>query len=334
MKVTIKDIARLAGVSTTTVSRIINNKYDSVGEETKEKVLNLIKELNYKPSSIARSMVTKKTKTIGLILPDISNSFFPNLARGIEDYSISKGYSALLCNSDNNLEKENLYIDTLIEKNVDGIIITTSYTWSEESFKKIRDNGIPLVVLDRINNSNDIYNVYTKSTDGAYSAIKYLIENNHRKIGCITGPLEFEISNLRLEGYKKALKDSGINYAEEYVREADFKIELGKKCALDLLRETDVTAVFACNDMMAIGVYQACKELKLKIPKDISVVGFDNIDISELVNPPLTTVNQNMYSMGKEAAKMLINIIEDLEVEEKNKELKAELVIRESVNKI
>lgn len=333
MRVTIKDIARLANVSTTTVSRVINNKDEGVGSETRKKIQDIIKELNYKPSSLARGLVTKRTKSIGLVLPDITNPFFPDLARGVEDYSVNKGYNAFLCNSDNNAEKEKRYINALMEKHVDGLIITSTHNLEEEHILELMENKIPIVILDRRFKSKDLHGVYTDNFSGAYEAVKYLIQNGHKSIGCITGPLDTSISRERLEGYKKALTDNGIEYDDRLIVQSDFKIDGGMNASQELLKNKEITAVFACNDLMAYGVYKTAKKLKLSVPDDISIIGFDDISLSQIVTPTLTTVSQPIYEMGYEAAKMLISLIEDKKLKRKIKKLSTNLVVRESTAK-
>ncbi|MCT4564819.1 MAG: LacI family transcriptional regulator [Maledivibacter sp.] len=333
MRVTIKDIARLANVSTTTVSRVINNKDEGVGSETRKRIQQIIKDLNYKPSSLARGLVTKKTKSIGLVLPDITNPFFPDLARGVEDYSVNKGYNAFLCNSDNNGEKEKIYINALMEKHVDGLVITSTHNLEEKHILELMENKIPIVILDRRFKSKDLHGVYTDNFSGAYEAVRYLIQNGHKSIGCITGPLDTSISKERFEGYKKALKDNGIKYNDRFIVQSNFKIDGGIKASEELLKNKEITAIFACNDLMAYGVYKTARKLKLNVPEDISVIGFDDISLSQIVTPTLTTVSQPVYEMGYEAAKMLISLIEGKVLKRKVKKLSTKLVVRESTTK-
>ncbi|TCO68655.1 LacI family DNA-binding transcriptional regulator [Caldanaerobacter subterraneus] len=331
MAVTIKDIARLANVSVTTVSRVINNKPEGVSEETRQKILKLVKELGYQPNAIARGLVTKKTKTIGLIIPDISNPFFPDIARGVEDSAHIYGYNVFLCNTDDNLEKESEYIRALKEKYVDGIIFTSSVPSDYQHIMELVRDGVPIVMMDRRMESEEIYGVFIDNYEGGYLATKHLIDLGHRKIGCITGPLKVKNARERLEGYKRALLDNGIEVDERLIFEGDYKINSGIIGTEKLLNDNkDITAIFACNDLMAYGAYKTIRSYGYKIPDDISVVGFDDILLSQIMEPQLTTIRQPAYDMGLTAARMLIKLIEGKKVSKKIIIFKPQLVIRQS----
>ncbi|MGB9779554.1 LacI family DNA-binding transcriptional regulator [Caldanaerobacter sp.] len=331
MAVTIKDIARLANVSVTTVSRVINNKPEGVSEETRQKILKLVRELGYQPNAIARGLVTKKTKTIGLIIPDISNPFFPDIARGVEDSAHIYGYNVFLCNTDDNLEKESEYIKALKEKYVDGIIFTSSSIPKHEHIIELVESGIPVVIMDRRVDSENIYGVFLDNYEGGYIATKHLIDLGHEKIGCITGPLHTKSARERLEGYKKALLDSGIKIDEKLIFEGDYKINGGIIGAERLLKDNkDMSAIFACNDLMAYGAYKTIRSFGYKIPDDISVVGFDDIQLSQILEPQLTTIKQPAYDMGLTAARMLIKLIEGKKLKKKIINFRPQLVIRQS----
>lgn len=331
MSVTIKDIARIAGVSTTTVSRALNNKFEGMSEETKIKIQKTIEELNYKPSVIARSLVTNKTKTLGLLLPNIANPFFSNLARGVEDEAMQNGYSVFLCNSDDNRKKQNMYLDVLIEKRVDGIISAMYNDEQEEYFNGIKEKNIPVIVLDRYFEDSEVCEVATDNYSGTYNATKFLIENGHRKIACIRGNLNMPFCRERFDGYKDALKDFNIDINEKLIREGDYTIEGGEKVSMDILQNTDATSILCFNDLMAYGVYKSCKRLSKTIPEDISVIGFDDIELSTIVEPKLTTIKQPVYELGLNGARMLINLIEGRVIENKKIKLENTLIKRESV---
>lgn len=338
MGVTIKDIARLANVSVTTVSRVINNKSEGVSAETRQKILQLVEELGYKPNAIARGLVTKKTKTIGLIVPDISNPFFPDIARGVEDGAHIYGYNVFLCNTDDDLEKEIEYINALNEKYVDGIIFTGTGSISSSNFRHIMElikSGIPVVMMDRRIDSDEIYGVFVDNFEGGYLAARHLVELGHRKIACITGPLKVKNARERLEGYKKALSESGIEIDERLIYEGDYKMAGGMVGMEKLLKENEeITAVFTCNDLMAYGAYKTIRSLGRRIPDDISVVGFDDIQLSQIVEPSLTTVKQPSYDMGLAAARMLIKLVEGKKVKERVMVFKPQLVVRRSTKKV
>jgi len=333
MAVTIKDIAKLANVSITTVSRVINNKTEGVSEETRNRILQLVKELGYQPNAIARGLVTKKTKTVGLIIPDISNPFFPDIARGEEDSAHIYGYNVFLCNTDDNLEKESEYINALKEKYVDGIIFTSSSIPKHEHITDLIKSGIPVVIMDRRIDSEDIYGVFLDNYEGGYIATKYLIDLGHKRIGCITGPLYISNAIERLEGYKRALVDNEIEVDNRLIFEGDYKINSGIIGAEKLL-EHEVTAIFASNDLMAYGAYKAIRSYGYKIPDDISVVGFDDIQLSQILEPQLTTIRQPAYDMGLAAARMLIKLVEGKKLKKKIINFRPQLIIRQSTKNI
>lgn len=330
MAVTIKDIAKLAEVSITTVSMILNKKDKDISEQTRQRVLSIIKEYNYAPSSIARSMVTKKTKIIGLMVPDITNLYFSDMARAIEDTANELGYNIVLCNTDDDQSKEIEYINILKEKSADGIIFVSAVLSNHDAIVELSGNGSPVVVLDRILEGENLKAVYFENTEGGHIAAKHLIEKGHKKIGCITGPLKNKSAKDRYEGYLKALKEAGICPDKEWVYEGDYKLSSGEKGIKTLLK-SGVTAVFVCNDIMAYGVYKAANQLELNIPEDISLVGYDDLYMSEVIKPPLTTIYQPRREMGSEAVKMIIKMIEGEAIEDGMIRFDPLLIERESV---
>lgn len=330
MKPTIKEVAKQANVSITTVSRVINNVEGCTNEETRNRILRVIEELDYKPNALARSLVTKKTKTIGLILPDISNPFFPGIAKGVEDRASKYDYNVILCNSYDSLKKEDYYINVLREKYVDGIILSSSKLNKDDENNYSKD--IPMVFIDRRPDVNITNGVFINNFSGAYTAVKHLIDLGHRNIGCLIGPKNINTSIERLDGYKKALEESGIPINEDFIRFEEYSIEGGYSAAREILKDKKITAIFANNDLMAIGVYRAAKEMGYKIPRDISVVGFDDIDTAKVVEPPLTTVKQPTKVLGESSVEMLMEAING-KVEEKIIYLDTELIIRESTSK-
>lgn len=330
MKPTIKEVAKQAKVSITTVSRVINNVEGCTNEETRNRILKVIEELDYKPNALARSLVTKKTKTIGLILPDISNPFFPGIAKGVEDRASKYDYNVILCNSYDSLKKEDYYINVLREKYVDGIILSSSKLNKDDENNYSKD--IPMVFIDRRPDVNITNGVFINNFSGAYTAVKHLIDLGHRNIGCLIGPQNINTSIERLDGYKKALEDSSISINEDFIKFEEYSIEGGYSAAREILKDKKITAIFANNDLMAIGVYRAAKEMGYKIPGDISVVGFDDIDTAKVVEPPLTTVKQPTKVLGESAVEMLMEAING-KIEEKIIYLDTELIIRESTSK-
>lgn len=330
---TMKDIARLCNVSIATVSKVINNKDDDLSEKTIEAVKKVIKEQNYSPNSVARSMVTKKTKTIGLIIPDVRNPFFTDLVRGAEDIAHKRGYSLFTCNTDDDLNKEIEYINSLIEKQVDGIALLGAINRNKE-LEQDRNIKVPIVSLDRNVYFEGIQaNIEVNNLEGAYDAIDYLIKSGHKKIMFLSGQLDIKPSRERLEGYKKALLDNDIEFDERLVIVGKFSSDFGYEIIHEIDLDKDVSAIFCGNDLIAIGAMNALKEKGIDVPKDISIVGFDDIAISSLVTPKLTTVMQPSYEIGYKAVKKLIDIIEKKEKSNDTLKINTKLIVRESTSK-
>jgi len=328
---TIKDVARLAGVSTTTVSHVIN-KTRYVSEELRARVLAAMEELNYRPNVLARGLRRGETKTIGLIVPDNSNPFFAEVARFVEDIGFENGYSVILCNSDGNLEKEAAYIDVLIAKQVDGVIFIAAGS-KQEYLHELTEMGIPVVVADRDIPHTLADVVLVNNEQGGYDATRYLISLGHRRIGCITGPSDVTPSADRVQGYKRALKESGIPIQEELIVPGDFRYQSGEQAMVQLLSLPEPpSAVFACNDVMAIGALRAIRNAGLHVPSDISIVGFDDIPLASAVSPALTTVAQPIVELATLAAKLLISRIQNNQEDRVGQRivLDTKLVLRDS----
>lgn len=332
MTSTISDIAQRANVSKATVSRVINNKSEGVGEETKQRILDIIKELNYQPSLIARGLVTKRIHSIGLIIPDIANPFFPQLARGAEDSALKRGYNLFLCNSDNSLDKEKIYINAFIKKSVDGVILTSSLSKSNSHYQLLKERDIPFILLDRyIEGMEQETGVFLDNEEGAYQATNHLLRNGHERIAFISGPFSVTTAWHRFLGFQKAHYDKGISIDYQLVREGEYRLETGREFIEELLaKNIPFSAVFAGNDMIAIGALKALKKHHIKVPGDVEVIGFDNIDLAALIEPALSTVAQPTYDMGALGANMLIDLIEGKEIKENNLHLKPELIFRET----
>ena len=335
--VTIKDIATKTNLSITTVSLVLNNKASNIPQRTKDLVLKAAKELNYRPNQAAVALVTKRTKTLGLIVPDIRNNFFSTLAKGIEDECRNNDWTVILCNSNDMHDRDLEYIKILASKGVDGILYCMSSDTNEEKFKEKYDLleklKIKFIALDRSFNLPNIITANLNHLKGGYLATKHLLDLGHNRIACVTGPKYLKDSADRLRGYKMALTEYEIPYDTSIIVEGDYQME-GGLSAVDKLIEKDFTAVFAFNDMMAYGVFKGLKSHGLHVPKDISVIGYDDIYLSEILEVPLTTVHQPIELMGKTATKYLINIIES---EEKYCEIPTfspSLVIRNSTTSL
>lgn len=328
---TIKDVAKTAGVSISTVSHVINETR-FVSDELRERVLNAMEKLNYHPNALARSLRLGETKTIGLIIPDNSNPFFAEVARTIEDIGYKNGYSVILCNSDGNLDKEAAYINMLITKQVDGIILISA-GYQQEHLLELREFGIPFVVSDRDISPALADLVLVNNEQGGYDATRYLIGLGHRNIACITGPSDVTPSADRVHGYRRALTEARITIREDYIVPGDFRFRSGETAMTQLLRLDKLpTAVFACNDVMAIGALRALRNANLRIPDDISIVGFDDIPLASEITPALTTIAQPILEMATLSADLLISQIQEERTGDETRRtvLDTRLVVRDS----
>ncbi len=330
-RMTMKDVADLAGVSKTTVSHVINETR-FVEVSTRNKVLQAMKDLGYHPNTVARSLRSGETKTIGMIVPDSTNLFFADIARRIENYGYENGYSVILCNSDNNIDKQQNYIDTLISKQVDGVIFISSGE-SKADLQRLSESGIPIVVADRVVPLSLADVVLINNEEAGYIATKYLIDLGHRRIACITGSSELNPSMRRVEGYRRALSESEISVPEEYIVQGDFQFQSGELMMTKLMKLPQrPTAVFVLNDMMAIGAVSAARRLGVDVPDDVSIMGFDDIALSSLLHPSLSTMAQPTEEMARLAVELLIQKIAHQDVDHENKKhvLNAVLIVRDS----
>lgn len=326
-KVTMKDIAIKAGVSKATVSMVLNKKDNSISSATKNKILKIAEELNYIPNSVARSLSTNRSETIGIILPDIINPFFSEIARAIEDAASKLSYNVIFCNTDNDTNKEIKYTKLLISKLVDGVVFLTGGK-SSEPLEILHSNNIPFVLVDRdVEYDNNYCGIYCLNKEGVIKAIEYLISKGRKKIAFVTGNKDLNVSKQRIEGYKEAMTNYNI-YCESLIFEGDFTIEGGMKVTEKILSSNKyVDSIFYSNDIMALGGLKVLLRKGFRVPEDISVVGFDNINISNFAEPELTTVAQPIYDMGKKACELLIDIINGKPVNRKTY-FNTELIIR------
>lgn len=325
---TIKDVARIAGVSVSTVSRVINdNGY--VNAETRKNVINAMDTLGFRPSNIARGLVSGKTYTIGLVIPDISNPFFPDIARGVEDEAIANNYNLILCNSDWKVERENMYLSLLIEKRCEGVVLVGSRSEESDLLKVM--GKMPFVSVDR-----EMYqaghSIWVDNELGAYTAVKYLYDAGYRRVLHISGPLSVRSANARLAGYQKAVSEFG--YHEPQIVESDFRTCGGYESAMKILEQTDSKrpdAIFAGNDLMAIGVLQACEKIGIKCGAELGVAGFDGIGASAYTS--LTTIYQPGYEMGRRACQMLLEEIANPSRRRIKEVFNFELLVRSSTKR-
>ncbi|WP_232699860.1 catabolite control protein A [Brevibacillus daliensis] len=316
MPITIYDVAREAGVSMATVSRVVNGN-PNVKPITRKKVMNAIERLGYRPNAVARGLASKKTTTVGVIIPDISSLFFSELARGIEDIATMYKYNIILCNSDHRLEKELQLINTLLEKQVDGLLFMGAEV-KEEHLQALATASIPTVLAATRDPESKLPSVTIDHFQAAYDATMALVKRGHRRIAMITAPMNYPLEGfVRFEGYKQALADSNIPFAEELVVNGTYRYDSGLDGMKQFLAlENPPTAVFAASDEMAIGAIHAVQDAGKSVPGDVEVIGHDNIRLAEMVRPRLTTVVQPMYDIGAVAMRLLTKYMNKEQVED------------------
>ncbi|MGI6706557.1 MAG: LacI family DNA-binding transcriptional regulator [Clostridia bacterium] len=306
---TIKDVAQLSGVSIATVSRVIN-KSGYIDKETEKRVLSAIQELNYTPNHLARSLIKRRTQTLGLILPDITNPFFPLLARAIEDIAQQNKYSVMYCNSDNDILKLSKSFKLLKDRSVDGMIIAGDL--SQDHIEVLSQFDIPIAVIDSNVGDAPVHQVFTDNVLGARIAVNHLLEQGYRRIAHIRGEWRASTARNRHQGYMEALQEWDIPYDPILVQPGDYQIQSGYEAMLRLLAlASPPDAVFAANDLMALGAIHAILEHQLRIPEDIGVVGFDDLPLTKVLRPSLTTVRQSIYDMGVISTKLQLESIEN-----------------------
>lgn len=335
MRITINDIAKMAGVSKATVSRVINNQTEGVGEETRKRVQLLVDNLEYRPNLLARGIATSKSKTIGLIIPDITNPFFPQLIQAVESYSHENGYTVIFGNTDFSRQKEQDYISTFVAKGVDGVILTSTIDNPGLIHERLKKYNIPCVLLDRRINSMEYgAGVFVDNEYAQYIACEYLINHGNQNIAFISGPAELSTAQERVSGYMTALGQYGIPFDKGLMRYGNYTMQSGYDAVKDLYgNHVSFTAVLAANDIMAIGAMKALKERGFAIPAEIELIGFDNIQFAEMTDPPLTTIQQPTYEMGREATKLLLLLIDGKLAPSKHICLQPRLILRGTTRK-
>lgn len=331
MAVTISDIAKEANVSLATVSRVLNNS-GYVKDDTRKKILKIIKKLNYTPSAIAQSLSKNETSTIGVIVPDITNPFFGEIIKGISQIADENDLNIILCNSNENLDKELKSIQTLRAQRIRGLIISpTSADNNEnsESLKTLDKLGIPVVLVDGHLKSPNFSGVFVDSVQGAFDGVNALIKEGHEKIGIITGRMNSKPAKDRLLGYKKALLLNNIPFNSDYVFYGDYSQESGYHLTKKLFLQKDKpTALFVCNNMMTLGCLKALLEEGYKVPDDISLLSFDRIDILNILGIPISHINGPSTKLGKIGMQLLIDSLKNKKtLEFKNITLTPQLVL-------
>ena len=327
----IKDVAKLAGVSPASVSLALNEK-PYVRKEVKERIYRAVEDLGYRPNIVARSLRKKKTGIIGLVLSDIANPFYPEIARGVEERAREYGFNVILCNTDNDPSQERNSIEILLSRQIDGLIITSAR--STDNLKEYLREDCPIVLVNRDPFPGRFDFVGIDNISSARMVVNHLIKLGHQRIAFIEGEPASPASFGRYEGYTRALGEAGISVQENYVKVGYLKYESGYRVAISFLGEVPPpTAVFCANDMMALGAIDACAEKRMKVPQDVAIVGFDDMWVASLKNVQLTTVRQPRYQMGVKAVDLMIERITGKRSEIKRVILPTKLVIRGTCGK-
>lgn len=313
MRMTLDEIARMAGVSKATVSRVINNKSEGVGPETRKRVSAILAQINYDTAISISDRTGIRSHTIGLILPDITNPFFSELAREISSSAMEYGYAVILGNTGFSAEAEGKFITAMIAKKIDGMILVSSILQSTEAHKMLEKYHVPVLLLDRdVDGMKKNAMVLADNRRASYLCSELLIRNGSSKIAYITGSATTSTAAERLEGYKSALKHYQIPYSDNLIQQGDYTLESGYNALLNLERAgIKYSAILSANDLMALGAMKALSELGKKIPEEIEIIGYDNIVYGQYTDPPLTTVQQPTTEMGRKSVDLIIRAIEE-----------------------
>lgn len=335
IKSTIKDVAKQAGVSISTVSRVLNNP-EMVTKNKKEKILNIIEELGYSPNALARGLIHKRTYSIGVLIPDISNLFYAEVLRGVEDAASENGYNTIICNTDRNKEKMISSFKMLKEKQIDGMIFTSEPIYPD-SYDLLQKLGMPVVLAATHSLEYEIPSVKINDEQAAFDATVYLIQQGHTKIGMISGSHLDPISGLpRIQGFMRALRTYDIDcHSEQCIEYGNYRFEDGYDAMKRLLEKcSDITAIFASSDERALGAISYLHEHGIKVPDEISIIGFDNTRMAVMSIPKLTTVSQPLYRIGYHAAEKLDGLLTGKDISEFRSYIPHEIIERASVKRI
>jgi LacI family transcriptional regulator len=329
MAASIKDVAKEARVSIATVSRVLNN-IDVVNDDTKQRVKDAIEKLGYRPNIVARSLKTQRTRTVGIIVPDISNQFYPEIVRGAEDVANIYEYNVMLCNTDLEKDKEIEYIRIMKEKMADGIIYMSSFL-DEDLLKLLEELKLPAILIENTDPSGKLASVSIDNEKAAYDGVAYLIKKGNKKIAYVGADKGGNnLSANRYKGYEKALKEKKVKIDEDMIEFTGSKAKDGFDAVNRILEKSEIDAVFCTGDEIAMGVINGLRERGIKVPEQVDVMGFDNIYFSSIFYPKLTTVAQPMYDMGSVGMRMLIKKINGSEPEEKSYVLDHQIIERSS----
>jgi LacI family transcriptional regulator len=333
-QVTIKDIAKALGISASTVSRALKDHPD-ISPKTKDAVKELAEKLHYEPNAIALSLRNANTKTLGVLIPQIVHFFFSSVVSGIEETAYKSGYTVIFCQSNEDYEKEKEMIQTLLSKRVDGILASVSKTTTKfDHFYDVKNNNIPLVFYDRVCNIPNTDRVIVDDYTGAYNAVSHLIEQGYKRIAHLATSQELHIGRNRRNGYIQALKDHGLEVDEEIILRCDTDQHAKKSIPYLLSLQKKVDGIFAVNDLTAMSAITIIKQSGYSIPGDIAVIGFSNTLYASMIDPPLTSIEQHGFEMGRKAASMLIERIQsDEDIETRVEQIKTELIVRGSTQR-
>ncbi len=336
MKVTIKDIAREAGVSVAAVSLVLNQKECRIADDTKKRIIEVAKQFNYTVNQQARSLVTKRSNVIGLIIPDIENIFFSALSKRVEEYCRKKGYAIMIVNSDENPKEDIELLHVLVSRGVDGILYTPSLG-SDEDYEKIKTYlktlPIPYVLVDRYLDGIDCNKVFIDNMNGSFQAVSMLVKSGHTKIGCIASGVRKSTTNSRITGYKEAMNHFNLPVDENYIFDGQYKMIGGYEAGKEIVN-SDLTAVYICNDMMTLGFLKYLGECGKKVPEDFSIISYDNTLHNFVVSPKITTIDQDLGKLARNSCRLLLKNINNENVEPEVICLHPQLIVNESVKKM
>lgn len=332
MTVTIYDVAREAGVSMATVSRVVNGN-PKVKPQTRKKVLATIERLGYRPNAVARGLASKKTTTVGVIIPDISNTVYSEIARGIEDIANMYHYHIILSNSDQKAERELGLINAMLEKQVDGLVFLGGEV-TDEHVRMLQSAPVPVVLSATQDKNHLLPSVNIDHTEAAADAVRFLIDSGHQRIAMISGPLYDPLRGAaRYQGYRKGLEEAHISFDESLVRVGNYRYESGIEAAKHFLTlESRPTAIFAASDEMAIGAMHYLLDSGVRVPEEIAVVGYEDIRFAQMVRPMLTSVTLPMYDIGAVSMRLLTKLIHNEPVDNHTVLLQHEFTRRQSTN--
>ncbi len=325
---TIKEVAKSSGVSTATVSRVLNGNYP-VAESTRKRVMDAVKAVGYRPNALAKSLKTNKTYTVGLIVPDISNVYFMNIAKGVESVISPYGYTLALGSSDEVEDKEIKLLQTFRDRRFDYCILASCL----KDFSKLNaiiDDDFSIIMVDTYDEKMDLNFVLEENEKYSYMLTKYCIDMGHKDIAIVGGIEHISTAVERYDGFKKALSDAGIEFKEEYYIDGGYDIDIAYKSVKMFLEKHSPTLIYATNNRMAEGAMLAIKERGLKIPDDISLVSYGDVELGRLIEPKLTIINQNSYSMGVKAGEIIIKSSDKINTYK----IKSEMILRNSVKKL